>query len=99
MPGLWKGNVTQRKLGFPQAQEEPPGREVSEQTRMLKRLATTQGSYQQGLYLMKTLWGSDYGHPAGPLFATATRAEWWAGRVPGATLGRNVGVGVREAKL
>lgn len=45
---------------------------MSEQTRMFRKPAVTQGSYQQGLYLMKTPWGSDCGHPAGPLCAVSS---------------------------
>lgn len=82
MLGLWEEDVTQRKWGFPQAQGGAAREaEGSEQTRMLRKLPITQSSSQQGLYLTKTRWGRDCGHPAGPLWAAAIRAMWWAGKL------------------
>ena len=66
MLGHWEGNVTQRKMGFPQAQEGPLEETGKRQSsRMLSRLSITQASCQQGLYpwrcswsvTMATLWG------------------------------------------
>lgn len=72
MLGHWEGN-----LGFPQAQEGPLGEtEMEEQTGRRSSLSITHpGFLPARAVLLKTLRGSDCGHPEGPLCATVIGAE------------------------
>lgn len=86
--GLWEGNVTWSKWGFPQAQEGPPGRKG----------VRADHSAQEAVHHSEFLPARALPHEDGGAL-TAIGAEWWAGRVPGETLGRSIRVGVREAEL